>query len=227
MKKKLRQITDAVHGTIYLSNLEAELISTPYFYRLHDIYQSSTVYLTYPCNRTKRYEHSLGVMHLASELLQACLANSDSQVQIDIFENLKKRIEDIVNIIISNGLDLLNDYGATTQIKNTLNRPENKDLSSLFEGLNLPNEEDNEYNDQSFGYYKYIPKQDGKYYIFMYHMLLQAIRIVALYHDVGHPPYSHIVEDVLKNVNSNLKELQKELNKAKEKEKLKKELKEL
>ena len=59
MGKKLRQITDNVHGTIYLSEFESKLISTPFFYRLHDIYQSSTVYLTFPSNRTKRYEHSI------------------------------------------------------------------------------------------------------------------------------------------------------------------------
>ena len=52
--EKIRQVTDNIHGTVYLSTLESELISTPYFYRLHDIYQSSTVYMTYPSNRTKK-----------------------------------------------------------------------------------------------------------------------------------------------------------------------------
>ena len=32
--------------------------------------------------------------------------------------------------------------------------------------------------------------------LFFYRCLLQAVRIVALFHDVGHPPYSHIIEDV-------------------------------
>ena len=65
----MRQVTDSVHETIFLSELESELIATPYFYRLHDIYQSSTVYMTFPSNRTKRYEHSLGTMELASSML--------------------------------------------------------------------------------------------------------------------------------------------------------------
>ncbi len=30
--------------------------------------------------------------------------------------------------------------------------------------------------------------------------MLQSIRIVALFHDVGHPPYSHIIESVLDNL---------------------------
>lgn len=36
--------------------------------------------------------------------------------------------------------------------------------------------------------------------LFLYRCLLQAVRIVALFHDVGHPPYSHIIEDVLKKL---------------------------
>ncbi len=47
----MKQVTDTIHDTIYLSELESELISTPYFYRLHDIYQSSTVYMTFPVLR--------------------------------------------------------------------------------------------------------------------------------------------------------------------------------
>lgn len=32
---------------------------------------------------------------------------------------------------------------------------------------------------------------------FLYQCLLQAVRVSALFHDVGHPPYSHIIEDLL------------------------------
>ena len=78
VKKKLRQVTDNIHGTIYLSDLESELISTPYFYRLHDIYQSSTVYMTYPSNRTKRYEHSIGTMEIASSMIYSAISNANN-----------------------------------------------------------------------------------------------------------------------------------------------------
>lgn len=88
MGKKLRQITDNVHGTVYLSQFESNLISTPFFYRLHDIYQSSTVYLTFPSNRTKRYEHSIGTMELASELFFAGMTNAKSDDRKDFLEQL-------------------------------------------------------------------------------------------------------------------------------------------
>ena len=35
---------------------------------------------------------------------------------------------------------------------------------------------------------------------FLYRCLMQALRIVALFHDVGHPPYSHIIETVLEDL---------------------------
>lgn len=34
-------------------------------------------------------------------------------------------------------------------------------------------------------------------YSFVYQCTLQAVRICALFHDVGHPPYSHVIENVL------------------------------
>ena len=36
--------------------------------------------------------------------------------------------------------------------------------------------------------------------LFLYRCLLQSVRIVALFHDVGHPPYSHIIETVLEQL---------------------------
>ena len=93
MGKKLRQVTDNIHGTIYLSSLESELISTPYFYRLHDIYQSSTVYMTYPSNRTKRYEHSLGTMELASTMLYTSVLNASPETKAKLFEKLEAYLD--------------------------------------------------------------------------------------------------------------------------------------
>lgn len=91
----VRQRTDSIHGTIYLSEFESELTSTPFFYRLHDIYQSSTVYLTFPANRTKRYEHSLGVMALASEMLFASITNASPEVRTAFFNQLDEEFQSI------------------------------------------------------------------------------------------------------------------------------------
>lgn len=100
MEKKLKQVTDNIHETIYLSTLESELISTPYFYRLHDIYQSSTVYMTFPTNRTKRYEHSVGTMEVASSMLYSAVSNADNKTRNELFKYLKKYFNEILDLSI-------------------------------------------------------------------------------------------------------------------------------
>lgn len=101
MINRIRQVTDSVHGTIFISELEHRMMSTPFFYRLHDVYQSSTVYMTFPSNRTKRYEHSLGTMELAGQMFYAAITNASvndrkkfmTELQI-LFSNLLRQLED-------------------------------------------------------------------------------------------------------------------------------------
>lgn len=118
---KLKQVTDVIHGTIFLSTLESEMISTPYFYRLHDIYQSSTVYMTYPSNRTKRYEHSLGVMQLASRMLFSSIANADDPTTSRFFGELETRFDEVYNIAIESGNDENRGTGYYGKIRNYVN----------------------------------------------------------------------------------------------------------
>lgn len=63
--KKGIYLNDSIHGLIPLSEYEKRIISSIGFNRLHDVYQNSTVYLTFPTNRTKRFEHSIGTMKLS------------------------------------------------------------------------------------------------------------------------------------------------------------------
>lgn len=207
MSNKLRQVTDSIHGTIYLSTLESEFISTPYFYRLHDIYQSSTVYMTYPSNRTKRYEHSLGTMEIASNMLFSAISNSDRTTRERFFSEAFDWFNNIYNGIMSyhnqdaaylhkasDSLDKLFGYAGGKQ-------PEVEDF--------FKNEIKFAYRDgvmedhalDQFQFYAISTKQDrnlsGMRDTFIYRCVLEAIRLVALFHDVGHPPYSHIIEDVI------------------------------
>lgn len=63
--KYVKNIRDPIHGTIYLDELELKLIDTPYMQRLRHIKQNGLCYLVYPAMNSSRFEHSLGVMHLA------------------------------------------------------------------------------------------------------------------------------------------------------------------
>ncbi|XP_060578843.1 deoxynucleoside triphosphate triphosphohydrolase SAMHD1-like [Ruditapes philippinarum] len=62
---------DPIHGHIELHPLCIKIIDTPQFQRLRNIKQLGTCYLVYPGASHNRFEHSLGVCHLAGKLLRA------------------------------------------------------------------------------------------------------------------------------------------------------------
>jgi putative nucleotidyltransferase with HDIG domain len=66
--KPVKTIRDPIHGTIQVDELELALIDTPQFQRLRHIKQNGLCYLIYPAMNSTRFEHSLGVMHLAGQL---------------------------------------------------------------------------------------------------------------------------------------------------------------
>lgn len=211
MKKKMRQVTDIIHETIYLSELESELIATPYFYRLHDIYQSSTVYMTFPSNRTKRYEHSLGTMELASSMLFSAVSNANSETRDELFNRLRFYFGEIFDLAICNSGRQTAEY--FTKYRNKIDDifiglDTGLDSETLLQNI-ISNDIKNavasgNFSDSAldhFQYYQLDVKAESEDVncenLFLYRCLLQAVRIVALFHDVGHPPYSHIIEDVL------------------------------
>ncbi|XP_043984803.1 deoxynucleoside triphosphate triphosphohydrolase SAMHD1-like [Gambusia affinis] len=61
---------DPVHGTIELHPTLVKIIDTPQFQRLRNIKQLGGLYYVYPGASHNRFEHSIGVAHLAGELLQ-------------------------------------------------------------------------------------------------------------------------------------------------------------
>lgn len=63
--KKNKIIRDPIHGNIKADELEIKLIDTPEMQRLRRIKQNGFCYLVYPAMTSSRFEHSLGVMHLA------------------------------------------------------------------------------------------------------------------------------------------------------------------
>ena len=54
-----------IHGHVRLSGLSVAIIDTPQFQRLRDISQLGGVYYVFPGASSKRFEHSIGVAHLA------------------------------------------------------------------------------------------------------------------------------------------------------------------
>jgi HD superfamily phosphohydrolase len=66
----MNAIKDSVHDWVTLSPVAADLLDTPTVQRLRHIKQLSTVRLVYPSASHTRFEHSLGVYHLANEALR-------------------------------------------------------------------------------------------------------------------------------------------------------------
>ncbi len=174
MKKGIYMI-DSIHGLIALTEYERRIVSTIGFNRLHDVYQNSTVYLTFPTNRTKRFEHSIGTMKLCSTMFFQSLLNTTDSMLSEFFEIFT----DEYTII----LDKLRQQADICEEKLGGKLPEEMPqiaLDKLRHSL-IPNN---------------IPEQ----YKIMHLILIQSIRAAALLHDIGHPPFSHIVEFALKDV---------------------------
>ena len=63
-----KRIYDSVHGFIRFDEYERKLIDSKPFQRLHFIHQLGIGYLVYPGATHSRFEHSLGVMDLATRI---------------------------------------------------------------------------------------------------------------------------------------------------------------
>lgn len=126
---KIYTIHDSLHGQIRLSLLEIKIISSDSFNRLHDVYQNSTAFLTFPSNRTKRFEHSLGTMKLVSDMFFHSILNADSK-NLDLF--LKIFQNEIFEMIKNS----INEYDS---LSNYLFEPPKKDFYP-----EVPNDNNNE-----------------------------------------------------------------------------------
>lgn len=77
---------DPIHGFIHISRNELKLVESRAFRRLRHIKQLALTYLVYPGAMHTRFEHSLGVMELATRAFEAIQKKSGEQLDT----NLKK-----------------------------------------------------------------------------------------------------------------------------------------
>jgi hypothetical protein len=69
--KQFLDIVDPIHDFIRVYDTELKIIDLPIFQRLRRIRQLSGAHLTYPSAQHSRFEHSLGVMHIAGQAANA------------------------------------------------------------------------------------------------------------------------------------------------------------
>ncbi len=91
----MTEIADVLYGRIKLNDIEECIISHQYFQRLRRTKHLGFLNLIFPSANHTRFEHSLGVMHLAQDFLEAILNNTDLIANRydteDAFPELKKR----------------------------------------------------------------------------------------------------------------------------------------
>ncbi|XP_047675007.1 deoxynucleoside triphosphate triphosphohydrolase SAMHD1-like [Tachysurus fulvidraco] len=73
-EKTFKIFRDSVHGHIKMHPLLVDIIDTPEFQRLKNIKQMGGIYYVFPGASHNRFEHSIGVCHLAGELVKSLKA---------------------------------------------------------------------------------------------------------------------------------------------------------
>ncbi len=164
-------IRDPVHGYLRVAAHERIVVDHPVTQRLRRITQTGLAELVFPEARTSRFVHSLGAMHLASRFVISALENADDAVAKEFFEELKKAI----------------GFGIT---------PNTQDLVALLE-TNPANNTGG--LSAGTGAFRNPLLQDNQTFMGLLGLAEAAVRLAALFHDLGHLPYSHDFEFALKS----------------------------
>jgi uncharacterized protein len=83
------EIRDPIHGTIVIDDVERRVVDHPWVQRLRHIRQLGFVNLVYPGAVHDRFQHSLGVMHLAGERFQRLRSGFTDVVAADLDHALR------------------------------------------------------------------------------------------------------------------------------------------
>lgn len=134
-----RRIRENIHGTIDISSLEDQVIAHPFVQRLRRIKQLAFLQYVFPGASHSRFEHSLGVMHLAGVAWRKLADNQRA---------------------LARNASRYSNFEALEQNTSALHGRLNPTFNIVEEVFDDP-----------------YP--------------LQALRLAALLHDLGHSPYSH------------------------------------
>lgn len=77
MLKIEKFVRDPIYGFIGLTDSEIKLLSSPFLQRLRRIKQLGNTHLVYPSACHSRFEHSLGVLHVANRMVQKIELSKD------------------------------------------------------------------------------------------------------------------------------------------------------
>lgn len=81
--RKTKAIRDPVHGDMEFDQFEHNIINTPEFQRMRGIRQLGMGYLVFPGAHHTRFEHSLGVAHMAGRIAEVLRKNCGPDIISD------------------------------------------------------------------------------------------------------------------------------------------------
>lgn len=173
--RKQSLVSDHLHNAIPFTALEREILATEIFSRLHNVLQMSTAYLTYPSLRTSRFAHSLGCMHLAGEMFTHGLANASHDDRRAFADELRVARRALAEEPLFKSLVRTARHAVDLEGLTNVTVPDEVRFSAAADGRDGSD-----------------PASSLDFLLFY-----QALRVAALLHDIGHPPFSHITEFAL------------------------------
>jgi len=85
--KPVAEIRDPVHGYVKVTEVERDLVDSPFVQRLRRVHQLAGSYLVFPGAVHTRFEHVIGTMHLAGEVAESL--SSDSGLAKDQVQEIR------------------------------------------------------------------------------------------------------------------------------------------
>jgi HD superfamily phosphohydrolase len=161
-------IRDPVHGYIQVAAHERILVDHPVTQRLRRINQTGLADLVYPEARTSRFAHSLGAMHLASRFLISAIENANENDALAFFAGME-------------GVELLSEL----------------QISALDDLLFADRQEGGGLKAATVAFRHTKLRQRGAKYKRLLGLAEAGLRLAALFHDLGHLPFSHDMEFAL------------------------------
>lgn len=165
-------IRDPVHGYLRVAAHERIVIDHPITQRLRRITQTGLAEFVFPEARTSRFVHSLGAMHLASRFLISAVENADEPTALAFFAELE-------------ALDVFNNYNVQLDDLELLLVPDRRFGGGGLEATRVTFHDTTLRNDRKF--------------VRLLGLAEAGLRLAALFHDLGHLPFSHDFEFALKD----------------------------
>lgn len=165
-------VRDPVHGYLQVAAHERIVVDHAITQRLRRVSQTGLADMVYPEARTSRFAHSLGAMHLASRFVVSCIENAMEADAIEFFAQLER-------------LDLFRNFSLTSEADDLdelifANRLEGGGLLAARVAFRYPR----------------LRKKEARYRRLL-GLAEAGVRLAALFHDLGHLPFSHDMEFAL------------------------------